>query len=368
MADATATLPPTIDIAPAGRIDDDAVFRRSATLITLAFWLCSFGIAAARAVLDEYVQIERYLAMRGGVALIGCAICFGLHLVLRRLDARPFWQRALAVAILTLAAGDALTWLIHLGTRWANCSAPALFSASEAIYGVVHNMWFLMAWSALYLALRYSLQVKAQERRWRAVQALAHAAQLRALRNQISPHFLFNTLNSISALIMDGRSAAADEMVTRLSEFFRISLAVDPLDDIEVAEELRLQRHYLEIERARFPDLSVHFDVPEALTHALVPTLILQPIVENAVKYAIARSPTPASIRIAVGLTPGGRLHLAVADDGGGPSGPPGTGIGLANVRNRLASRFAADFAFRAGRRQPRGFAVDLELPLRFAA
>ena len=119
----------------------------------------------------------------------------------------------------------------------------------------------------------------------------AQEAQLRALRYQINPHFLFNTLNSLSSLILSKQTDTAERMLMNLSTFFRATLSADPTADVSLDEEIKLQRLYLDIEQIRFPDrLSVEVDVPDALLAARVPVLILQPIVENAVKYGVAKS------------------------------------------------------------------------------
>ena len=355
---------PSPDLPDPEACEDARLLRQGALAITAAFWLYAVGVSAARAMLDHEERLGALLLMRVAVALVGCGFCYLIHLALVRAERRPFYQQALLVVAVTPFFADALAWINFLGTRIVIPSTPTTYKTSETILGVVYWVWFFIAWSALYMALRYSFQVRAQDRRVRASQALSHAAQLRALRNQISPHFLFNTLNAISALILEGRNAAAEAMVTRVSEFFRTSLTVDPLDDIRLADELALQRLYLDIEQVRFPDLTVEMAVPDDLADALVPTLILQPLVENAVKYAIARSPSPATIRIDAAAA-GTRLRLSVADDGAAVPSSSGAGIGLHNVRDRLATRFGADHAFSAGPRRPRGFLVVLELPLR---
>lgn len=303
--------------------------------------------------------------MRLGLAILGCGLCYLIHLGIRRLERYSFGARAAIVAGAMQPVGVGFSWISYCGTQYANPLLGTSYAVSEGIGGAAYWVWFFMAWSALYMALRYSFEVKDQERRRREVEALAHSAQLRALRNQISPHFLFNTLNSISALILDRRIDAAEAMLRRLSEFFRISLTVDPIDDIRLAEELQLQRYYLDIEQIRFPDLTVDMDVPPALLEALVPTLILQPLIENAVKYAVARSQSAATIRLAAS-TAGSHLRLTVVDDGTAKAGGGGGGIGLRNVRERLINRFGEDCAFAARPRPDQGFVVELELPLRF--
>ncbi len=152
-------------------------------------------------------------------------------------------------------------------------------------------LFFFAAWSAYYLAAQAQAQALTAQRRASEAESAAQSAQLQALRYQINPHFLFNTLNSLSSLVMTGRSNRAETMLLALSTFFRSSLSLDPSADVTLAEEIDLQRLYLDIEKARFPDrLHVEIDVPEELEQARLPALLLQPIVENAIKYGVSKS------------------------------------------------------------------------------
>jgi two-component sensor histidine kinase len=225
--------------------------------------------------------------------------------------------------------------------------------------------FLLLAWMAIYLALESAQQVRAAERREGEYRRAAQAAELRSLRYQINPHFLFNTLNSLSALVLTGKPAEAERMIQTLSTFYRRSLAGDPTGDVPLAEEIRLQRLYLEIEAVRFPDrLRTVIQVPADLAEALVPGMILQPLVENAIKYAVAASRNPVTVTIAA-RAEDGRLQLSVSDDGPGAGQPQdGCGIGLANVRDRLDARFDGAASLEAGPLQEGGFRAEIRLPL----
>lgn len=225
--------------------------------------------------------------------------------------------------------------------------------------------FLLLAWAALYLALGNAAQVQAAERREGEFKRAAKAAELRSLRYQVNPHFLFNTLNSLSALVMSGRSETAERMIQTMSNFYRHSLASDPTADMPLADEIELQRHYLEIEGVRFPErLRAEFDVPAALSSACVPGMILQPLVENSVKYAVSATSRPVTIRISA-REAGDKLVLTVSDDGPGkPEGPGGTGIGLANVRDRLAARFGGEASVESGPLPAGGYSTTLILPV----
>ena len=186
---------------------------------------------------------------------------------------------------------------------------------------------------------------------------------MRALRYQINPHFLYNTLNSVSALILDERSAEADAMVVKLAAFFRASLSLDPVEDTPLGEEIALQLLYLGIERARFADrLKVSVDLPPGLEKAGVPSFILQPLVENAMKHGMRGAGRRLHLRIGA-WTQDEMLTVEVADDGAGSSGAEGTGTGLSNVERRLRSRHG-DRASITTLRGSDGFAVRLTLPL----
>ena len=344
--------------------------RRAAVVVTLLFWASNYAVSIARDLYSPAGPSVRTAAMRVGLALVGCALCFVVHLVIQRLGKRPFHQKALAVALLIPFVADGYAWINHLGLGLviAEPAGAPPASTSLVIFTVVYWVWFFMAWAAFYLALLYSDEARAQERRAAAVQALAHSAQLRALRYQVNPHFLFNALNAISALILDRRAEQADAMVTRLSDYFRWNLSLDPLDDVRLADEIALQALYLEIEQVRFPDLTIATRLPDALRGALVPSLILQPLVENAIKYAVAGSDIPARIMVSA-RTDDDWLVLEVIDDGRGDpaSVKHGTGIGLSNVRARLSQRFGDVQSFEAGPVLPHGFKVTLRMPLRFA-
>jgi LytS/YehU family sensor histidine kinase len=205
-------------------------------------------------------------------------------------------------------------------------------------------------------------------RREGAFRRAAKAAELRSLRYQVNPHFLFNTLNSLSALVLTGKTAAAERMIQTISTFYRRSLADDPTSDVPLREEFDLQRLYLDIETARFPDrLKAEYDLPDSLSGALVPGMILQPLVENSVKHAVA----PASRKVIITLSAReeyGRLVVTVSDNGKGAARTKavpreGFGIGLGNVRDRLAARFSDEATIVSGPTST-GYATEIRLPL----
>lgn len=233
-------------------------------------------------------------------------------------------------------------------------------------------LFFFIGWSAFYIANQAQAQALGAQRRLAIAESAAQAAQVRALRYQVNPHFLFNTLNSLSSLVMTGRSDRAETMLLALSTFFRTSLSLDPSADVSLAEEIDLQRLYLDIEMARFPDrLTVEMDVPEELEQARLPALILQPIVENAIKYGVSKSRKAVVIRIDARPLDGQRMVLEISNrlkHGGSIELPAatheGTGLGLANVCQRLEARWGTQASCRYGPMAGGGYKVSLTMPV----
>ena len=232
--------------------------------------------------------------------------------------------------------------------------------------------FFYAAWAAFYMAMLAQADALRAQRRLADAESAAQAAQVRALRYQVNPHFLFNTLNSLSSLVMTGRTDRAEAMLLALSTFFRTSLSLDPTADVTLAEEIDLQRLYLDIEKARFPDrLHFEIDVPPELAEARLPALILQPIIENAIKYGVSKSRKAMLLRIEAKQAADGRMLLEISNrlKSGGKEALPaatheGTGLGLANVCQRLEARFGSRAECRFGPMTGGGFKVALILPV----
>ena len=232
-------------------------------------------------------------------------------------------------------------------------------------------LFFFAAWTAFYLAAVSQAQTLTMERRAAAAESAAQEAQVRALRYQVNPHFLFNTLNSLSSLVMSGRPEEAESMILKLSTFFRTSLSLDPNADVTLAEEIELQRLYLDIEKVRFPRrLKVEIDVPPDLAGARLPALILQPVVENAIKYGISVTREKVILRISA-REEAGKLEIAVSNSGSldakAPrkhSRPDGTKVGLVNVCQRLDARFGRAASCTFGPIAEGGFRVVITLPV----
>jgi LytS/YehU family sensor histidine kinase len=189
------------------------------------------------------------------------------------------------------------------------------------------------------------------------------------LRYQLNPHFLFNTLNAISTLVLDGRRDQANGMVGALSGFLRYSLDSDPEQRVTLEQEIESVRRYLTIEQVRFADrLRVGILVTPEAASALVPSLILQPLIENAIKYAVSRREEGGRIEL-VARTADGALEITLRDDGPGstdyaPKTGGGHGVGLANTRERLRVLYGDQQSFTIRTCEPRGTLVTLRLPL----
>jgi sensor histidine kinase YesM len=237
----------------------------------------------------------------------------------------------------------------------------------------------LGAWSALYYAINFFLQVEEQADRLERLEAQATSAQLAMLRYQLNPHFLFNTLNSISTLVLLKQTEPANAMLTRLSAFLRHTLVSEPGAKVTVSQEVETLELYLGIERMRFEErLRTEFRVEPEAAGAVLPSMLLQPLVENAIKYAVSPQEEGACITLAAQLV-GRRLRVAVSDTGPGlreastrasvPSALAGigrtvsTGVGLANIRDRLQQAYGEDHRFDIRNPPEGGFTVIIEIP-----
>lgn len=226
----------------------------------------------------------------------------------------------------------------------------------------------LAGWSALYFAINYYIIVEEQIDQLAALEGQATHAQLAMLRYQLNPHFLFNTLNSISTLVLLKQTERANAMLSRLSSFLRYTLANEPTAKVTLAQEVETLKLYLEIEKMRFEDrLRPRFEIDPAAERARLPSLLLQPLVENAIKYAVTPQEEGAEIAVTAKLD-GDRVRIGVQDTGpglrGGPRPPSlSTGVGLTNIRDRLAQAYGANHRFEIRAMPLGGFGVEVEIP-----
>ena len=344
---------------------DRSAFRRTAIRLTLAVWFVQHVVLMIGGLIGAFATFWPLIASRALFTVWGLVLTLAILLVLERLQHRSLTVQMITALAICAPAGAAQVLVSRDMLRLVGIQVdPAPLAA--LVPSMTYWMWFYFAWSAGVLAIGYSIRAREEQRLRNEAQALAHRAQMQALRYQLNPHFLFNTLNSIAALVLDGRAAPAERMIRKLSTFLRSGLASDPLADIPLETEISQQSAYLDIERERFPDrLSVEIDVPPELCGALVPSFILQPLVENAIKHGVAPSLGCATIGIRA-RAKADRLLLTVSNSAPGeaPGSRPGTGIGLRNVQNRLASRFPGNCELRTASLDD-GFQVDIDLPLR---
>ena len=378
----------------------------------VGLWVCYFVLITLRSLSLELGFEDEMVWRRALVCAAGVVTMIGFWLILRLFDEKPLWAKIAAALLLSLpvsvilaqtnvlifapveekayrvmaeqqgfevrrdSSGDLLVEVAVPGATGVNGTPRAVtigrkstdMNVWQSLAEIGFGRYFmLLAWCALYLAFLTGEKARAAERREGEFRRAAKAAELRSLRYQVNPHFLFNTLNSLSSLVLTGKTAAAERMIQTMSTFYRRSLADDPTVDVTLDEEFALQRLYLDIETARFPErLEAKFELPDGLADAQIPGMILQPLVENSVKHAVA----PNSGKVTISVTAReeyGRLVVTVADNGGGATmnedPRPGFGIGLTNVEQRLAARFGDEATIVSGRTSE-GYATHVRLPL----
>jgi two-component system LytT family sensor kinase len=337
-------------------------------LAALAFWTVALAMAKSYMLFEQKAYPIEKLPFDASVVVVAALHCLAMRLALERVTARGFSVQILVAVVLVFAAATPFEWILSsvqsaLLPPLPGRQLPPL-TLRYLIPATMFWAWPFAIWAAGLLALLHDREARRRERALAQARIQAQEAQMRALRYQINPHFLHNTLNAIAALILDRENGAAEAMVIRLSKFFRLSLARDPLADVTLADEIALQRLYLGIEEVRFADhFSVEVDLPAELETALVPGLILQPLVENALKHGLRGPGAPMRLSIRA-RTHEGELSIEVTDDGRGPGAAvSGSGIGLANVEQRLEARFPGNGRL-ALPEVARGFQVRLTLPL----
>ena len=269
--------------------------------------------------------------------------------------------------VATLAAGTLIYAILTAFTVSVMRGEPGI-EVPLVLGSLFLNCTVLAGWSALYFGINFYLIVEDQADQMVHLESQASSAQLAMLRYQLNPHFLFNTLNSISTLVLLKQTDRANAMLARLSNFLRYTLANEPTAHVTLSQEVETLKLYLEIEKMRFEQrLRPEFDIDPRTAKARLPSLLLQPLVENAIKYAVTPQEEGAEIRVAARLA-GDRVQITVSDTGPGliegrnrPS--LSTGVGLTNIRERLAQAFGQDHRFETRTDPGRGFRVEIEIP-----
>jgi len=300
------------------------------------------------------------------LTLTGYSLTLLMASLFRRLiRIKPVWTLVLSLIIVMIASmafSVIETWSVSTFLK-PNFRPIGV----EYLGAILLNFSLLAAWAALYYGINYFLLLEDQIRLRERLESQASSAQLAMLRYQLNPHFLFNTLNSISTLVLLKHTERANAMLARLSSFLRYTLANEPTAKVTLAQEVETLKLYLEIEKMRFEDrLRPHFRIESETIGARLPSLLLQPLIENAIKYAVTPAENGADIWLTASRE-GQAVRIEVADNGNGDgseiAASPSTGVGLANIRDRLSQAYGAAHRFETKQNDHGGFSVIVEIP-----
>lgn len=335
-------------------------------ILNIAGWsgyvLAAYVGALAHEKPDSYIAVVVAMAFAG----------FLLTIPMRFLYRRVWQQSPVAIGVSVIVT----SYVIAIGWRWF---ANSLYfdwveqswqpeTLADRLSGLMGSFYILLCWSGLYFGIKYYQQLQDQTERTLQATAAAHQAQLKMLRYQLNPHFLFNTLNAISTLILDGANQTANLAISRLSDFLRYTLDNDPMKLVTLGTELDALDLYLQIEKVRFGDrLIVQKEVEPRALDALVPSLILQPLIENAIKYAVTPSEEGGTLTISAKVHER-MLILQLSDNGPGLKTSQVTrngssGVGLKNTRERLQQFYGDRQAFTLGPNDPSGLVITINIP-----
>ena len=296
----------------------------------------------------------------------GFVLSFPMRYIYRGIWGRG--ERWVIPVVLVTSYVTALALRIVINTACQHFINPKPFTSPFDFFeGALMSTYLLLCWSGLYFGIKYYESKQQQQEAVLKAVTLAQEAQLKMLRYQLNPHFLFNTLNAISTLILDNQNRTANHAVMRLSEFLRYTLDQDPMKRVTLRQEIEALDLYLGTERLRFGErLRLEYAVEGAALDGLVPSLLLQPLLENALKYAVSPREQGGMVRIE-GRTRGAMLEVSVIDDGPGldDGSRPGArrgGVGLRNTRERLAVLYGDNYRFAVLNSRP-GLRVELALP-----
>ncbi|MGA9582019.1 MAG: histidine kinase [Allosphingosinicella sp.] len=314
-----------------------------AAKLTLGVWVFTFILFLMPVVVAEGRLPQFAVGMTALVVAFGMALTIPLYWACARLQDSPTPLKiggvfaAVCIAAFAFSLGDALFGgnIIQMFMGEHNIPPDVI---NRTVSNFISFSWLYGWLGTTYVILQTNAAIRERDLQLAEARALAQTAQLTALRLQLNPHFLFNTLNAISSLIVTGRNRDGEAMLAKLCAFLRTALVGDGRSEVTLGEELETLQTYLEIESIRFGDrLTVDFAAPEALLEYPVPAFILQPLVENAVKHGVAPTSRPVIVRVGA-RQDGDDIILSVSDNGGAVAGSrvSGTGVGLDNTRRRL--------------------------------
>lgn len=342
--------------------------QRTFWVFQIGGWIGYFLLRCFHSMVDGSFTVLEFAPIAFVFTLIGFVLTFGLRYLYRFVREMP-----LPVIILVTFVASALVGALFSAIE--TTSIPFFIPGSEPYQGIqkLGNAMFestvVFAWSAIYFGYHYYESLQDQKEQVLKATALAHQAQLQMLRYQLNPHFLFNTLNAISTLVLDKSEADANHMLTKLSSFLRYTLVNQPTQRVSLDQELHALSLYLDIEKVRFQDrLKVDYHIDESARAALVPNLILQPLIENVIKYAIAPS-IDGGVIIIEAKAENNRLKIALKDNGPGMEdvdnivSQSGSGVGLVNTKERLAQIYGDEHSFKLENLEPNGLGVFIEIP-----
>ncbi|MBU3078203.1 sensor histidine kinase [Sphingomonas quercus] len=341
--------------------------RRQSAWLTIGLWCFTYLTFLMPSFADRAVLAWYDYPIIAAAVAPGVLLSVPVYLLLWSMRRRHFVPRMMAAGVAAVLAA----WLHSMLDVSITMLLRGMFVADAPVTverlmtRFLTYVWIYELYATAIGLILSAATSQVRERQLVAARIARHQAELAALRFQINPHFLFNTLNAISSLIVTGKPGKADEMLGRLSGFLRASLAGGPSDTVVLADELDTLSAYLDIEGVRFGErLRFDLECPPELEDALVPGFILQPLVENAVKYAVGPSRRGATIRLAVSAEEG-QLAMQVSDDGADLTSdrPHGTGTGLENIRNRLDILYGRAAELEAGP-TGKGYAATIRLPL----
>lgn len=334
-------------------------------LATAALWLVAFVVWTADALVEPVPHVLERALRRLPLCVGGVLLCVGMGRLLQHARGRGTWATGVwtvigvVLASFLYALANELVFYV-IAPRWGAATPAHIPDVAMTVF------WVFAAWSLLYYALVADAERRDREVRLAQTTVAAVDAQHKLLLQQINPHFLFNALNTVYALVLEDDNVQAKRSLLALSSFLRKSLESDAPVQVTLAGELESVRHYLDIELVRFGNrLRLIEEIPAELLDCRVPNLILQPLVENCIKHGLAKSDRPVTIRLWAAHT-AAHLTLGIEDDGPMRPHPERItlGVGLSNVARRLELLYGADAGLTTSGRRDGGFVACIHFPM----